>query len=781
MSLTSRWAIGVWLAFIFSCVIIISRTQFSADLSAFLPRSPTPAQQLLVEQLRDGVVSRLLLIGLEGATPEVLAQTSKQLAAKLRKHADFVSINNGENTGQERDRDFLWRNRYLLSPAITLDHFSAAALRSALEEDLQLLSSPAGALVKQILPADPSGELIRLLEQLGGQTSPAMRDGVWFAKDGKRALLVVQTRRAGYDTDAQASAIATINSAFSEVKGGLSGASVRLLVSGPGVFAVNTRARIQGDAWRFSVIAMVLIATLLLVVYRSVRVLILGLLPVVSGALAGVAAVSLGFGSVHGITLGFGATLIGEGVDYAIYLFTQITPSTTPQTTFKRIWPTLRLGVLTSICGFSAMLFSGFPGLAQLGLFSIAGLIIAVTVTRWVLPALLPPGFSARAITSVAPALTRLVRGAPRLRYPLLLVTLVATLYLGFQRAPLWSNELSGLSPTSQRDQLLDEQLRRDIGAPDIGHLIIINAQDEESALQASESVTAMLQRLSQNGVLQGYESPTSYLPSRAMQRARQAALPSSETLRENLQKASHDLPFRPGLFEPFLRSVDLAKTQEQVDRTDLRDTNLILKVDSLLVKRDSGWAAMLPLRGVHDPAVIARELAYIPVSHAVLLDLKKESNQLYQTYRRDALHYSLLGALAIVVLLFASLRSPRRVVEVIAPLVAAVLIVTAVLVLTGHQLSIFHLVGLLLVVAVGSNYSLFFDRQSASNEDRERMMVSLLFANVSTMIGFGLLSFSEVPLLRAIGSTVGLGAILSLIFSAILIVRPAPSLRSAA
>ena len=290
-----------------------------------------------------------------------------------------------------------------------------------------------------------------------------------------------------------------------------------------------------------------------------------------------------------------------------------------------------------------------------------------------------------------------------------------------------------------------------------------------------------MLQRLSQNGVLQGYESPTSYLPSRAMQRARQAALPSSETLRENLQKASHDLPFRPGLFEPFLRSVDLAKTQGQVDRTDLRDTNLILKVDSLLVKRGSGWAAMLPLRGVHDPAVIARELAYIPVSHAVLLDLKKESNQLYQTYRRDALHYSLLGALAIVVLLFASLRSPRRVVEVIAPLVAAVLIVTAVLVLTGHQLSIFHLVGLLLVVAVGSNYSLFFDRQSASNEDRERMMVSLLFANVSTMIGFGLLSFSEVPLLRAIGSTVGLGAILSLVFSAILIVRPAPNLRSAA
>ena len=113
----------------------------------------------------------------------------------------------------------------------------------------------------------------------------------------------------------------------------------------------------------------------------------------VSGALAGIAAVSLGFGSVHGITLGFGVTLIGEGVDYAIYLFTQIEQNGTPQSTLQRIWPTLRLGVLTSICGFSAMLFSGFTGLAQLGLFSIAGLVVAVSTTRWVLPQLLPAGF----------------------------------------------------------------------------------------------------------------------------------------------------------------------------------------------------------------------------------------------------------------------------------------------------------------------------------------------------------------------------------------------------
>jgi len=180
----------------------------------------------------------------------------------------------------------------------------------------------------------------------------------------------------------------------------------------------------------------------------------------------------------------------------------------------------------------------------------------------------------------------------------------------------------------------------------------------------------------------------------------------------------------------------------------------------------------MLPLRGVSDAAGIARAMDTLPGSlpgaQAVLLDLKGESDRLYADYRREALTHSLLGAAAIVALLFLGLRSPRRVLEVLAPLVAAVVIATGVLAALG-PLSIFHLVGLLLVVAVGSNYSLFFDRQSLAGPDRERTVVSVVFACVSTIIGFGLLSFSSVPVLNAIGATVGIGAALALACSAIL------------
>lgn len=772
MSGSSRLAISAWLASVLACIFIIARTEFNADLSAFLPRSPTPAQQVLVEQLRDGVVSRLILIGIEGDTPQALAQTSKRLARQLRPQASFAAVNNGEDTGSEKDREFLWRNRYLLSPAVTPDHFSAASLRQALEENLQLLGSPAGALLQRTLPNDPSGELLRLIEQLAGQARPETRDGVWFSRNGERALLVAQTRAAGFDIDAQEHVLALVRRDFANATGGAGAAGQKLLLTGSGVFAVSSRENIKGDAWRFSLIATALVAAMLLALYRSPRALLLGLLPVASGALAGVAAVSLGFGAVHGITLAFGATLIGEGVDYAIYLFTRIGPGETPRITLTRIWPTLRLGVMTSICGFGAMLFSGFSGLAQLGLFSIAGLIVAAAVTRWVLPVMLPPGFAARTVSTIAPRLSALVRRAPAWRIPLAAITVSALLFLAVREGPLWNDNLGSLSPVPLSEQNLDGQLRRDIGAPDLRYMVIATAGSQEGALEASEKIGSILGALAKRGSLESFDSPAAYLPSLAAQRARRAALPAPADLRENLRQALRGLPFRPGLFDPFLADAATAQGQSLLDRGSLQQTSLALKLDSLLVERSDGWAAMLPLRGVTDAAAVGREIAQTKGAQVVLLDMKRDSEQVFRTYRQEVVTHSLAGVATIGVLLLVSLRSVRRVVGVMAPLAAAVMVTAAILVLGAGKLSLFHLIGLLLVVAVGSNYALFFDRQAASAQDRERTLVSLLFANLCAVIGFGVLSFSKVPVLHALGSTVGIGAILSLVFSAILITR---------
>jgi predicted exporter len=105
----------------------------------------------------------------------------------------------------------------------------------------------------------------------------------------------------------------------------------------------------------------------------------------------------------------------------------------------------------------------------------------------------------------------------------------------------------------------------------------------------------------------------------------------------------------------------------------------------------------------------------------------------------------------------------------VLLPLAAAVVVTCALLSLGGHQLTVFNLVGLLLVVGVGSNYTLFFEREIFPRSDPQRTLISLACCNASTVIGFGLLSLAHANVLHAIGSTVALGAFLSLMFGAIL------------
>src|SRR5262249_10356015 len=149
--------------------------------------------------------------------------------------------------------------------------------------------------------------------------------------------------------------------------------------------------------------------------------------------------------------------------------------------------------------------------------------------------------------------------------------------------------------------QLLDQELRRDIGAPDVRYLVVANAAGEEAALEAAERIAGALADASQKGYLTGYDSPAFYLPSQRAQRARQGALPEPADLRARMHNALRGLPYRKEVFEPFLKDAAAAKTMPLLGRDSLRGTSFALKVDALLVRRESGWAAMLPLRGVAD------------------------------------------------------------------------------------------------------------------------------------------------------------------------------------
>ncbi len=761
--------LALWLAALALCLAVVAHTRFTADMSAFLPRSPTPEQQLLVDQLKSGAISRLLLIGIEGGDATARARLSRDLAARMRAGGSFVAVRNGEAGSLDADRDFLFRHRYLLSPTVTPERFTAAGLAAAIGNSIDALASPAGLLLKKLLPSDPTGELVELVAALDGGGGPASSQGVWASADGRRALLMAQTVAAGSDTDAQEAVLDAIRADFTAAAREAGVADARLLLSGSPVFSVDSRETIRAEVTRLSLISTGAIVALLLLVYRSLAALALGLLPVACGALAGVAAVSVGFGSVHGLTIGFGTTLIGEAVDYSIYYFVQSRGGDAGWR--ERFWPTIRLGVLTSVCGFASLLFSGFPGLAQLGLYSIAGLAAAAAMTRFVLPAL-APGLAVRDIAGLGEALAPGLAVLGRLRWGLFLLALAAAAVLFVRRDSVWNPGLSALSPVPKAAQALDMTLRGDLGAPDLRYLVVVTAPDRDAALTAAETLAPRLQALVDSGAIAGFDSPARFLPSAAAQRARQAALPAPKALAAALSAGLADLPLRPERLAPFAADVEAARHQPLLTPESLAGTSLALLVDSLLLPRPDGWSAILPLRAARDasglkdidPANVQAALAAAGQPGALFVDLAGESNRLYAAYLHEAVLLSLAGFAAIVALLAVALRSPRRLLRVLAPLAATVVVVAAGLVLAGERLTLLHLIGLLLIVAVGSNYALFFD-----GAPEPRTLASLVLANSTTVVGFGALAFSQVSVLHAMGVTVGPGAVLALLFAAIL------------
>lgn len=761
----------VWLclALALVCAAILARTQYRTDMGDFLPRAQTLAQQTLNAQVSSGGASRILMLSIADAPPSALAQLSRSLGAMLRANPAFVAVLNGDDAAMEGVQAFVWGHRYLLSAAVIPQHFTVAGLRAALENDLALLSSDLGAVVAQSLPADPTGEAMGLARQLGGgagQKGPQSRDGAWFAPDGRSALILLRTASPGFDIDAQARALALIHQDFATLRTTVPGAQqARLQASGPGVFAVDTRDVTKRDVTRLSILATAGAVLFLLIAYRSPRVLLLGLLPVACGALAATAAVSLAFGFVHAITLGFGITLIGEAMDYSIYLLTQTLKGDQADRTLARIWPTLRLGMLTSIAGFCTMLLSDFTGFAQLGLFSVAGLLGAAAVTRFVLPRLVPEGFFASGAAGIGAPLRLLLRGQRWARGVLAILLVAAVIALVTHRGAIWDDNLLNLSPLSPATQALDKRLRHDLGVPDTRYFIAYGAPSMEQALETSERLQTVLAPLVADKTISGYDLPSLVLPSERTQRARLAALPDDAALHAAFARALTGLPFRPESFAPFFVDVARARIGGLLTEADLPPL-LALRAQSMLMQTQHGCTVLAPLQNVADADRLRAALNGALPAGAVLVDLDRQSADLLHTFQHEAVTLAVVGSLAILVLLFLGLRSPLRVLAVAAPVAAAVLLTAAILTF-GGKLSIFMVAGFLLIVALGSNYCLFFARRDQPAEERARALASIMLANLCTVAAYGLLSLSHIPVLHDIGLTVAIGTFLCLVCGA--------------
>lgn len=758
---------GLSLAFLVALGLYsASRLELTNSIAHFLPSGNEAALVEVSLALVDSQLTRRMVLAIGGGPERV--RVAAELAAKLRSHPEVAWVEAGFDEEALRTLYGLYFDRrvYLASdqPAVEIPQLlepEALAARSARLRSR--LAQPASPLITQTAPADPLGIFDEILQRIRGGLPPASTaEGGLTSADGNHAIVLLGLRSSPFDSDAQSGLLADIEKTFEALGGDLA-----LEQSGVNRIAVATERSIRDDVNFISVMALTGVCTLFLLVFRSLRHLLVALLVPLAGFAAAIAVLLTLSPPLHGITLGFGFALIGVAIDYPIHVMNHHSLSSSPEharTTVGRIRGSLLLSGLTTTLGFVALALSTFPGLEEMGTFAAVGVPVALGATMLSLPSFLRPGDTPTPVQrALSRGFERLVRWLARRRAVALCVPALFAIVVAAGLPQIhWQDDPSSLMAADPALLAEDERVRRLIVDVDGGRFVLGLADDVESALWLNDRIHERLERAVAANHLDGVRSLHSFLWSQELQNQNLAAFRSVPDLDQRIEAAFSERGFRPGAFASFAEAVASPSSAPLLPQ-DLVGSPLERALDSM-VEIDQGWAVVTYLRGVRSGREI--ELALEGLDGANYVDQQQIVGEVYEGYRRSTLRMMALGAAAVFLVLLLRYRFRRTGLLAFLPSALVGLTTLALFGLLGVRVNVVSAISLVVVLGMGVDYGIFTVDGASRRGEVGTTLSSLLVSCLTTLFVFGALALSGQPALRSIGLTTGTGILLAMLLS---------------
>ncbi|MEC5405174.1 MMPL family transporter [Paraburkholderia sp. MPAMCS5] len=786
-SMRAAWLLLALVAALYCGWRFAGPSPLQTNLLALLPATEAdPVAEKAVDTLASALGDRTVFLVSSRDDAHAKA-AAKQLGASLRKSGAFASVTAELPPFDLSQIGALYRPyRFgLLSPS---DRATIAGGGASLHDALaQRIYSPVRGGLTTSLSDDPFGWLEHWLGNLPLATSNLeLEDGLLVSHQGNATSVLIVSTLPGsaYETKTQHAVLAALSQGESELKQAFPDVSVAR--TGAVFYAESARSASEREVHLIGVASLVGIALLMLWVFRSPRLLLLGFVSTALGIVCALAVTLLVFGKLHLLTLVFGASLIGEAVDYSIQYFVVYLgagPDWDARRGARAVRPALSVALATSLLGYAILTWVPFPALKQIACFAMAGIVTAFASVMWLLPALLPR--------------------APR-RSPLRLFTRAACLLSGWHRTiggkrawfvaalllvvaiPGWLRLTSDddVHLLIQRDPSLvaqEDKVRAAVGVDNSAQFFVVRGETPEVVLQRAEALGAKLDAL--NGTANkvgGYQSAAQFVPSARQQNEDRALLAQDvfgdpAALRAMLLQAG------------FKDEVADAWIAAQAKREPL------LTVDQWLAAPWSqpyrhlwlgqvdaathAYAAVVIPQGVtpdNEPVLIGTANALPGV---VFVDKAASVSKLFGAYRVDS-GWWLGGALSVVLALLIVRYGRRQAplterlaggIAVTLPVMLAVGVTLAAFGYARVPLNLFNWLALMLVLGVGANYAVFL-REGCLREDADlgAVWTGVLLSAATTLLSFGMLGMSAMPALKSFGATLALGIAVSVLLAPI-------------
>jgi predicted exporter len=760
-------ALGVLLA-----VYIARHITFVTDITNFMPDGSRSELARLSRELVHSDLARTMVLTLGAEEPERAVAAAKEMADALRSHPEVAWLRAGpdDELAQRTYELYFPRRLYFLSMAPERELpplFTDEALRAQAARVRDGLALPLSPLLKRIVPEDPLGAFQAILERLAGGEPPlATHGGVFTTRDGRWAVLLLATKHSAFDTVAQEPFLEAIGARFADARARL-GEDLVLEQSGANRFALQAEGAIRGDAVRILAFSLLGVAGIFLLFFRSFRALVLALVPALAGVVVGMAACIAVFGRIDGMTVAFGASLIGSTIDYPVHvlnLWSLAPPGTSAWAIARDLRGSLLLAALTTVAGFIGLALTEFQGFRELGVFATIGIAASLLATLWLLPDLLPPGRTVPPLSSrLADWLAASVLGLRKRRAWLAALPLGA-LVLGAVALPrlVFVDDLARLGEPDPALLAEEKRVRERVSSFDSGRLVVALGDEPEAAIAKNEAVHARLSGEIAAGRLGGVRSLTGLLWSEDLQRRNLAVVRASERLPERLDAAFQAEGFRAGAFAPF--GAALAAPPEPLTLAELRASPLGELTSTLVMDLGGRTGVLTYLRGVRDPDAVRAAIADLPDVH--WFEQRAFLNEIFGRFRDQTVRQTALGSLLVLPLLVLRYRGLRRALAAFLPSMLSALVVLSSFAALGYEINLLHVVSLLVVMGMGVDFGIYLVDSVDSHRALGATLISILLCCLATIFTFGTLALSSHPGLRAIGLTSGLGIALSFLFA---------------
>lgn len=597
----------------------------------------------------------------------------------------------------------------------------------------------------------------RVLEDVTGElmkvAANATEDGILRHPDGVHAALVLQVDHPPADAEASRELMSRI----AELAGPAADRGVTLRAIGAYRHFDDNYRQVWRDLAITVPISLILIMAVLYSLFRRERDLLSLHMPAVAGIAGGLAGVVLILGEVVPLmALGFGAGMLGITVDYGIHMVRACRDGV-----HRQIRRPLVFSFATAASAFAVLLLSDVQALRTLAVFVCCGLAAAVVTAAAVLPRMLRRRQQRDPWRSVSDTL---VAWSSTRRWWGLALAVIVT---------------AALVPGLLRLQVVTDPQRLDGSSPET--LADLRAFSERWGLlsgsnflvaEAAELPRAMGDLVATKraaGLAPGM--PDLLLPSPSEQAARIEAwsvfwAEHLDELERDLATATRTVGLRASAFGASFDSYG-RREAPTIDRATWADTPLRTQLDELVRRTETGWQVISPI----GPEAVDRVLALgtdgaehraWPASRRLL------GLHLVDAMAAELRRLGLLIAAAMVLVLFALLRKPRRVAAVVAAPLVALSWTFGAFGYLGLELSAIHVLVATFVAGIGIDDAIFLSR----TELRGHAMSPILATTATSMAGVGAMAFAGHPMVQSVGIAIFIGMACCLL--ACLLVCPA-------